>query len=140
MPQRISAVILTKNEAAIIERCIRGALAWADEIIVLDSCSTDGTREIAASLGARVLEQPWLGWVPQRQRSIDAAANDWVFVLEADEITDGALAAAICETMAGEPDPRDGYNVVRRDEFLRPLDAEFPQSGAPTRLHQDVQP
>src|SRR3954447_23349753 len=116
----ITFVILTKNEEAFIERCL-ASVAWADEALVLDSGSTDRTREIARSLGASVYEQPWLGWVPQRQAGIALARNDWVLILEADEIVSDELRDGICAVMASSPEPRDGYVVDRRDEFFGQL-------------------
>lgn len=113
----ISAVILTKNEELFIERCIK-SVDWADEVLVFDSGSTDRTREIARSLGANVQEQEWLGWTEQHQKALAAARNDWVFVIDCDEIVTPELHASILET-AGKPmDERDGYAVDRRDEFL----------------------
>ncbi|WP_372624427.1 glycosyltransferase family 2 protein [Falsiroseomonas sp.] len=115
----VSVIILTKNESAFIERCMQG-VAWADDIVVVDSGSTDDTRERAAALGARVFEIPWRGWVPQRQEGIARARHDWVFILEADEMVDETLAAAIRAAIAGDtpPDPADGYTVERRDRFF----------------------
>ncbi len=113
----VSVVILTKNEQDFIARCI-ASVAWADEVVVLDSGSTDETRRIAEGLGANVYEQAWLGWVPQHQAGIARARNDWVLVLDADEIVTPELQAAILSAMAANPDPRDGYVVDRRDEFF----------------------
>jgi len=116
----ITVVILTKNEEAFITRCI-ASVAWAEEVLVLDSGSTDRTREIAAELGASVYEQAWLGWQPQRQLGIARARNDWVMVLDADEIVTPELRDGIVAAMSARPDPRDGYVVDRRDEFFGKL-------------------
>jgi len=116
--QRVSAVILTRNEEALIERCLRSVRDLVDDIIVVDSCSTDRTREIATSLGARVVEQPWLGWIGQRALGIALARHDWVLILEADEIVTPRLAASIREVLGGPMDPADGYSIDRRDDFL----------------------
>lgn len=115
----VTVIILTKNEAAFVDRCIESA-AWADEIIVLDSLSTDGTREIARSAGATVYEQAWLGWLGQKARAIQLARNDWIFSLDADEIVTADLAKSIRAVFEGTapPDPRDGYVVERKDEFF----------------------
>lgn len=112
----LSVIILTKNEELFIDRCIQ-SVAWADECVVLDSGSTDKTREIAASLGASVYEQEWLGWVPQRSKGIALAKHDWVFVLEADEIVTPELARSIEQAMNQQKDDRDGYSMDRRDDF-----------------------
>src|SRR3712207_2013002 len=99
----ISAIILTKNEEQFIERCIR-SVHWADEVLVIDSCSTDRTREIAASLGANVYEQEWLGWSGQRNKAASLGENDWVFFIECDEIVTPELARSIEDAMNGPVD------------------------------------
>jgi (heptosyl)LPS beta-1,4-glucosyltransferase len=76
--ESISIIILTKNEEQFIERCIC-SVNWADEVIVLDSGSTDKTKEIAAYLGAKIYENEWLGYSAQRNKALEYAKNDWVF-------------------------------------------------------------
>ncbi len=112
----LSVVILTKNEEAFIERCL-ASVSWADEQIVLDSGSSDRTREIAAALGANVHEQAWLGWSAQRSKAISLAQHDWVFVLEADEVVTPELAAAIQTVMRQPRHNEDGYAIDRRNDF-----------------------
>ena len=116
----ITVTVLTKNEAPLIDRCLNG-LEWADEVLVLDSGSTDATREIAARRGAVVHTQSWLGWVGQHEASIDLAANDWILVVDADEIVTPELANSVLEAMSADPDPKDGYVVERRDELFGAL-------------------
>jgi glycosyltransferase involved in cell wall biosynthesis len=113
----LSVVVLTKNEEALIERCIDG-VRFADEIVVVDSGSTDRTRELAAQKGAVVIEQEWLGWSRQRNRGAEAARNDWIFVLEADEVVSPELERSIGDVLDGPLDARDGYTLERRSEFL----------------------
>lgn len=125
----ISVITLAHNEARCIGRCL-ASVAWADERVVVDSGSTDGTQDIARALGAHVVEQEWLGWVPQRQRGVEAARHDWVFFLEADEIVDAELGAAIRSVIAAGADPDNGYAVDRRDEFFGVL---FPNMKNRTR-------
>jgi (heptosyl)LPS beta-1,4-glucosyltransferase len=112
----ISVIVLTKNEEAFIGRCI-GSVSWANEVVVLDSGSTDRTTEIARNLGASVYQQEWLGWLPQRRIAVSLARNDWVFVLDADEIVSPELARSILAVTRSEMDPRDGFVVDRRDDF-----------------------
>jgi glycosyltransferase involved in cell wall biosynthesis len=81
---KVSAVIITFNEEKNIADAIR-SVEWADEILVVDSESTDRTREIAGSLGARVIVNEWPGFAAQKQLAADEAANDWIFSLDADE-------------------------------------------------------
>ncbi len=116
----LSVVVCTKDEAPVIERCL-ASVRWADEVLVLDSGSTDGTRELAARMGAVVHEHPWLGFSAQKNRAAALARNDWVLSLDADEIVSEPLAAAIARATAGAMDPRDGYVVDRRMDFLGAL-------------------
>lgn len=81
---RISAVIIAGNEEDKIGDAVR-SVSWADEVLVVDSESTDRTREIAASFGARVLTRPWPGFAAQKQFATDSATHDWIFSLDADE-------------------------------------------------------
>src|SRR5437868_14135445 len=80
----LSACIITYNEADRIEACLR-SVSFCDEVLVVDSHSTDSTREIASSLGARVIERDWPGYRSQKQFTVDAASSDWVLCLDADE-------------------------------------------------------
>lgn len=117
MRQPLTIAILTKNEELLIERAIRSC-AWADEVLVLDSGSTDRTCEIAAREGARVVQQPWLGWRGQHQKAVDLARNDWVMKIDADEIITAELARSIDAALSASPDPRDGFALDRAEEFL----------------------
>lgn len=112
----ISVIILTKNEEELIERCIKSIL-WADEILVLDSGSTDKTKEIATSLGANVYEHEWLGYIAQLDKAISLAKNNWIFVLDCDEIVTPELASSIKKVMNNSPNECDGYSVNRRGDF-----------------------
>jgi (heptosyl)LPS beta-1,4-glucosyltransferase len=112
----ITVTILTKNEEQLITRCIHSA-SWADEILVLDSGSTDRTCQIAASLGATVCQHSWLGWVPQHQKAIELAKNDWILILDCDEIITPRLAHSIQQVMDRTVDERDGYSMSRRGDF-----------------------
>ena len=80
----LSACIITYNEADRIEACLQ-SVSFCDEIIVVDSHSTDATRELAARLGARVIERDWPGYRSQKQFAVESASNDWVLCLDADE-------------------------------------------------------
>lgn len=119
LPVPVSVIILTLDEEEVVERAITSVTGFADEVVVVDSGSSDATVRIAEELGARIVHQPFLGWSPQRAVGIAAARNDWVFVLEADEVVSDRLGRAIVETFErGEPDPADGYSVDRRGDFL----------------------
>lgn len=125
----LSVVIMAKNEEALIARCI-GSVSWADEVLVIDSGSTDRTREIAASLGATVYEQPWLGFSAQRNRGAELAQHDWILFLDADEIVTKELAASVTQVLRGTPDSRDGYAIDRRGDFLGVL---LPNEARPSK-------
>jgi len=90
----LSVVIIVYNEEKHIAEAVRSA-QFADEILVLDSGSTDRTYEIAAALGARVELQTWLGFGKQKQRAVELATHDWIFVLDADERITEALQKEI---------------------------------------------
>jgi glycosyltransferase involved in cell wall biosynthesis len=89
---------------------------FADELLVVDSGSRDGTVALAQRMGARVVHQDWLGFGRQKQFAVSAARHDWVLCLDADERVTPALAASVAKTLA---DPRyKAYRVARRNRFL----------------------
>src|SRR6266542_2490478 len=111
---KISATIITYNEAENI-RAACESVAWADEILVVDSESIDTTRELAAACGARVLINPWPGFAAQKQFAVDAASHDWIFSLDADERVSPELRASIKALREiDESNRADGYRVARR--------------------------
>ncbi len=106
----ISAVLITKNEQSNLPACL-AMLRWADEIVVLDSGSTDATREVAARLGARVVTRPFDDFASQKNAAIALATMEWVFVVDADERVPPALADEIRRRIAtGEA---AGFRVPR---------------------------
>ena len=115
---RISAVIITFNEAENIHAACE-SVAWADEIVVVDSESTDATRDIAATCGARVIVNKWPGFAAQKQFATDAAANDWVLSLDADERVSPELESSIAGfRRLPEADLADGYRIARRTFYM----------------------
>jgi glycosyltransferase involved in cell wall biosynthesis len=108
---KLSVTIITLNEAEHVASAIESA-AWADEIIVVDSGSTDATVDIARGEGARVLTRDWTGYVDQKNFAAEASAHDWIFSLDADERIPPALADEIKSVMRGDP-PMHGYRVPR---------------------------
>lgn len=115
---KISAVIIAFNEEDKIADAVR-SVKWADEIIVVDSESTDATREIAESLGAKVIVRPWPGFSAQKQFGVDAAANDWIFSLDADERATDELRDEI--VALGVPEAA-GYTIPRLSYYMgRPI-------------------
>jgi len=121
----ISALVLTLNEAAHIVPCLR-ALRWADETVVLDAGSSDGTPELAAALGARVAAHPFDQWAAQRNRALALAGGEWAFFVDADERVPLELAAEIRERVAeadarraaGDPAAPVGFWVPRQNVIV----------------------
>ncbi len=112
----LSATIITHNESANIARVIR-SLSCADEIVVIDSNSTDNTREIAAGLGARVITHAFEGFAAQKNLSSEQAQNDWVLSLDADEELNSQAQATLLEWKRTEPSAA-GYRFARRAHYL----------------------
>src|SRR5271165_1705671 len=111
--QTVSAYILAYNAAEKLKAAAESVL-WADEIVVVDSHSTDGTAEIATALGARVVQVPFNGFGDLRNRAIEACSSDWIFSLDADERCTAAVRDEILGLLAGAP-ACDVYRVPRRN-------------------------
>ena len=111
----LSAVLITRNAAAVLAPCLE-SLAFADEIVVVDSGSSDGTAEIARRFGARLVQKEWLGFGRQKQYAVDQARHDWVLCLDADETVSPQLAASIQAALAAPVSPV--YRMPRRNRFL----------------------
>jgi glycosyltransferase involved in cell wall biosynthesis len=113
---KLSAIVITKNEEAMIRRCLE-SLAWADEIVVMDSGSTDATPGICRELGATVhVTADWPGPGPQRNRAIDASSGDWVLALDADEWVTAELRREI-EEVVRVPGAAVAFRLPRRSSF-----------------------
>jgi glycosyltransferase involved in cell wall biosynthesis len=108
---KLSVTIITLNEAANIDDALR-SVAWADELIVVDSMSTDGTAAIARRHTDRVVTREWPGYVAQKNFAASLASHDWIFSLDADERVTPALADEIRATLAGHP-RHAGYQMPR---------------------------
>lgn len=112
---RLSAIIITKNEAANIADCLE-SVAFCDERIVVDSGSADDTVKIASDHGARVTAHAWQGYGPQKNHALSLATGDWILSVDADERISPALAAEIKSAIAA---PRaDAYEIPRITSFL----------------------
>src|SRR5262252_2501359 len=111
----LSVAIITRNAASQLESCL-ASVAFAEEIVVVDSGSTDGTTELAARHGARVIKKEWLGFGPQKQFAVEAARHDWVLCLDADERVSDELRTSIVAELGA---PRGFvYAMPRRNRFL----------------------
>ena len=111
----LSAVLITRNAAAVLAPCLE-SLAFADEIVVVDSGSSDGTAEIGGRYGARLVQKEWLGFGRQKQYAVDQARHDWVLCLDAAETVSPQLAASILAALAAPVSPV--YRMPRRNRFL----------------------
>jgi len=115
MSNKLSVVIISKNEEKFIADAVKSAL-FADEVLVLDSGSTDNTCLIAQELGVKVLHQDWLGFGMQKNKAVELAKNDWVFVLDSDERITPELQIEILNTLKNPA--VDGYHVARFNKFF----------------------
>ena len=114
----LSAVLITLNAASQLEACL-ASLAFADEILVVDSGSTDATVEIAQRHGARVLQQAWLGFGPQKQFAVKNAAHDWVLCLDADERVTPELRGSIAKTLVHQrSSAKPAWRMARANVFM----------------------
>ena len=121
---RLSVVVLTKNAQDCIGACLE-SVKWADEIIVIDGFSTDGTGEICRKYGARVIESEFNGFALERNKGTDNSTGDWILQLDADEVVTPQLAAALQKAMSASADASSGavgYKFRRKNYFLgRPM-------------------
>ena len=113
---KITATIITLNEERNIVRAIE-SLRCCDEILILDSDSTDRTVELAQNLGARVIESGWRGYAGQKNWAAEQATYDWILSLDADEALSEALEAEIWSLKKRGPDC-DAYTMPRLARYL----------------------
>jgi glycosyltransferase involved in cell wall biosynthesis len=111
----LSAVLITRNAASVLEPCL-DSLAFVDEIVVVDSASSDGTADIAGRKGARVVQKEWLGFGRQKQYAVEQASHDWVLCIDADERVSQELRVSIEKALAAPASPV--YRMPRRNRFL----------------------
>ncbi len=112
----LSVIVITRNEGGVIRRCLE-SVAWADEIVVVDSGSTDDTTGIARACGARVrIEGDWPGFGPQKNRGLALATGDWVLSVDADEWVSPELHAEIVR-MLGAPCQETAFRMPRLSSY-----------------------
>ncbi len=114
---RISACVISYNEEKKIADCLRSLQAVADEIVVVDSLSTDGTREIAARYTDRIFEQEFLGHIEQKNLAVSKASHDWILSLDCDERLDDELIASIL-AIKERLDAHDAYRMARKTFYV----------------------
>lgn len=121
MPQptrmKISAIVITRNEEQNLADALR-SLAWADEIIVVDSESTDRTVAIARAFTERIIVRAWPGYAAQKNFAAEQARFDWIFSLDADERVSEALAREIAQLKQTDEPTAAGFEMPRRAHYL----------------------
>ncbi len=113
MPDRVpvTVTVITLNEATNIEPCL-ASVAWADEVLVVDCGSQDGTQGLARAKGARVLQRDWPGYAAQKNYAAGEASHDWILSIDADERVTPALADEVRRVLSGQP-AIAGYRIPR---------------------------
>lgn len=114
--ERLSVFVTTFNNAATLAGCL-DSVAFADEIVVLDSFSTDATVEIARSRGCKVAQHAFMGFGAQKQMALEMTSHEWVLLLDADEALSEQLGAEIRELLAAGP-RHDGYEIPRLEQMF----------------------
>ena len=114
---KISACIISFNEEKKIEDCLKSLLPVADEIIIIDSLSTDSTREIAGEYTDKIFEQPFLGHIEQKNLAVDKATNDWILSLDCDERLSEQLQQSIT-AVKDRLDDADAYCMSRKTFYV----------------------
>ena len=127
-PLPISLVVITHNEAANIARCL-DSVPFVAEKVVIDSGSTDDTVAIARARGARVVDQAWLGFGPQRNFASTQAAHDWILVLDADEFLEPPLIEELQQRLPGLMASDAAAGILRRSTWYM---------GAPMRWYRPM--
>ncbi len=127
----ITAIVLTKNEEARIEECLK-SLKWADELIVLDSDSRDQTKQIATQVGAKVFEKKFVDFSDQRNHAMSQASGQWILFIDADERVSSELAIEIQSVIESE---LTAYAIPRHNYFFgKRLRYSGSAEDAPVRL------
>lgn len=117
MTMRLSVVMIAKNAADLLAECV-ASVHWADEIILLDSGSSDNTVELAQSLGVKVYSHTdWQGYGPQRQRAQSYATGEYVLMIDTDERVTPELEQSLRQVLAS-PQPGAVYSIARQNYFL----------------------
>ncbi len=112
---KLSITIITKNSEKTIKKAINSA-KFADEIVVIDSGSTDSTVNICKEFGCKVIKKEWMGFGKQKQYAVDNCKNEWVFVLDSDEVITKELQNEIANTL--KKPKYNGYKVARLNYFF----------------------
>lgn len=120
MTKTLAAVILTKNEAKHIVRCLESLKGVIDDVVIVDCFSTDNTKELAESMGARVILHPWKNYATQLNYGIHECgiSANWIWRIDADEFLEGGLGEAVKEYIQTAPEDVNGIYVRKRIDFM----------------------
>ncbi len=116
MAEPCSIVLIIRNEAENLPRCL-ASCRWADEIVVLDTGSTDNSEEIVRNFGGKFIYSDWQGFGLTKQKAVALASHDWIFSIDADEEVSPGLAARILNILQ-QPDPQVAWRFRRRTWYL----------------------
>ena len=120
--QSLSVVLITLNAERTVAKTLASVVGWADEIVLVDSGSSDSTLDIAHTYGCRILHRRFDGFGTQKQFAINQATNDWVLLLDADEIPDAILQHTIQQVLSENPDTNQSFSLPRSLVFMgKPL-------------------
>ena len=114
--EKLSVFITTFNGARTLGACLE-SVKWADDIVVLDSYSSDDTLEVAERFGARIFQHEFLGFGPQKQLALDKTRHNWALLLDQDEMASPELSAEIRELLRRDPDAA-GYQIARSEQLF----------------------
>ncbi|MGQ1945598.1 glycosyltransferase family 2 protein [Geofilum sp. OHC36d9] len=129
----LSVVIITKNNESIIEKCLQ-SVAWADEIVVIDSGSTDNTIGICNKYKCKVIKSDWLGFGRTKQLAVEHASHNWIFSIDSDEVCTKKLKEEIIQIINNE-NVVSGYRIKRQTYYLdKPIRYCGWQNDYPLRL------
>ena len=115
----VSIVIITRNEVDVISRCVNSAKLISDDVVIVDSGSTDHTLDIAAIWGCRVFKRPWDGYGANKNKGIELAKYDWILSIDADEAPDADLIKSLHSLKLDEP--AVAYDIKFRSYFGQKL-------------------
>jgi glycosyltransferase involved in cell wall biosynthesis len=136
VPQ-LSAFVTTFNDEATIGACLE-SLQWADELIVLDSFSTDRTLEIARRYADRIHQQEFRGYGPQKQSALERTSHEWVLFLDSDEMLSEPLQKELRQLLQTEP-PADGFTIPRQEQMFWRMAADGTRHNRYLRLFRRSQ-
>jgi len=125
--RRLSTVIITQDQVRQLERCIRSCLPFSNEVVVVDSGSSDGSQDAARRLGCKVVSNPWPGYAAQKNFGAHAASHDWIFSIDSDEYADDTLRRAIEDLLLSPEDARYAYSLRRVNGFMGAWLTESPE-------------